>query len=413
MKQIFFICLLIILTFSKRIELEGKQQVLNGWVKSEKADPHDNISLLFALKHTNLAKSLEMFMRVSDPKHKDYGKHLTWKQSGSLVEPKQENIEKLISFLKSNGIDEYHLSDHKDFVKVETTVSKGEKMLETSFHKYKNINLKKVLIRAEKYSVPEELGEVLHFVGGVKRLPRVKKMKIDRKDTRLGKRAYVVPQTIRNTFNISVTGNPNNKNQQAVAQFLQQYYNPGDLSSFLTSQNIPNIKVYKEVGPNNANNVGVEAQLDIEYIIGVNQGTKTWFVSTGGEHDQQEPFLTWLYGLENTTDLPYVHSVSYGDVEDSLDISFMEAVNVQFIKLGLAGITIVFASGDDGVGCNGGCTKFLPNFPASSPYVLASGGISTVGRGDTISSGGFSNTFSRFGFQDGVVSNYLKLPGKK
>ena len=37
----------------------------------------------------------------------------------------------------------------------------------------------------------------------------------------------------------------------------------------------------------------------------------TWFWSTGGRHESQEPFLEWLLAMANTTDLPPVCSVSY------------------------------------------------------------------------------------------------------
>ena len=36
-------------------------------------------------------------------------------------------------------------------------------------------------------------------------------------------------------------------------------------------------------------------------------------------------------------------------------------------------MSVLFASGDDGAGCDG--TTFEPNFPASSPYVTAVGGV--------------------------------------
>jgi hypothetical protein len=57
--------------------------------------------------------------------------------------------------------------------------------------------------------------------------------------------SYVVPSTIRSSFNITAKGNSTNRNQQAVAQFLDQYYNPQDLSLFLKRQGIEDIKVYK------------------------------------------------------------------------------------------------------------------------------------------------------------------------
>lgn len=48
-----------------------------------------------------------------------------------------------------------------------------------------------------------------------------------------------------------------------------------------------------------------------------------------------------------------------------------------FAGLGMRGISILFASGDAGVGGDSGCgpqNQFVPSFPAASPYVTAVGG---------------------------------------
>lgn len=64
-----------------------------------------------------------------------------------------------------------------------------------------------------------------------------------------------------------------------------------------------------------------------------------------GRHESQEPFLAWLLLLSNTSSLPWVHSVSYGDDEDSLSRAYMERVNLEFMKAAARGLTILFASG--------------------------------------------------------------------
>ena len=51
----------------------------------------------------------------------------------------------------------------------------------------------------------------------------------------------------------------------------------------------------------------------------------------------------------------------------------MVRVNVEFMKLGVRGVSVIASSGDDGAGCLNK-TKFDPHFPASSPYVTAVGG---------------------------------------
>lgn len=65
-----------------------------------------------------------------------------------------------------------------------------------------------------------------------------------------------------------------------------------------------------------------------------------------GRHEGQEPFLQWLLLLSNESTLPHVHTVSYGDDEDSLSSAYIQRVNTEFMKAAARGITLLFASGD-------------------------------------------------------------------
>lgn len=176
------------------------------------------------------------------------------------------------------------------------------------------------------------------------------------------------------------------------------------------------------MGPNHIPG-GTEASLDIQYIMSLGANISTWFWSTAGLHENQEPFLDWLLAIGNTTDAPSVHSISYGDDEDSLTAEYVARVNTEFMKLGLRGLSILFASGDDGAGCTSGGV-FGPNFPASSPWVTAVGGTAFPGpvnthdeEGISFSGGGFSNVFPIPSYQAAAVASFLntstRLPPSK
>ena len=85
------------------------------------------------------------------------------------------------------------------------------------------------------------------------------------------------------------------------------------------------------------------------------------------------------------------------------------------MQMGLRGLSIFFASGDSGVGgaSTSSCSRFEPNFPASSPYVTAVGGtgLPLVGKLEktaSLSGGGFSDVFARPDYQNAAVTAYLK-----
>merc|ERR1719378_2052142 len=168
------------------------------------------------------------------------------------------------------------------------------------------------------------------------------------------------------------------------------------------------------IGPNDGL-PGIEASLDIEYISSVANGATTTVWSTGGLHEGQENFLVWLVNVSSDPTPPLLFSVSYGDDESSLDLSYMQRVDAEFQKAALRGITILFASGDSGVGCQGQGKgqQFNPSYPATSVYVTAVGGTTTgtIHSSDEfvngLSGGGFSNVFSTPSWQAEAVSTYL------
>ena len=123
----------------------------------------------------------------------------------------------------------------------------------------------------------------------------------------------------------------------------------------------------------------------------------------------QEDFLTWIVGQTNTTDSPWVHSVSYGDVESSIPDSFKTRVNIEFQKFGVSGRTVLFSSGDSGTGCHN--EKYVPNWPTSSPYVTSVGGTTRyqdTEKAAPFGGGGFSNFFEMPHYQKDAVQKYLQ-----
>lgn len=143
-------------------------------------------------------------------------------------------------------------------------------------------------------------------------------------------------------------------------------------------------------------------------FLGVGQNVVTWFISVSTYSNKgQEDFLSWLTTLVNASDVPLVHSVSYGDYEDTIETSYMMRCEQEFKKLGIMGVTILFASGDSGVNCHGMGSKFRPNWPASSPSLTVVGGTVSLDEVWTAGGGGFSNVFPTPDYQKETIKNWL------
>jgi tripeptidyl-peptidase-1 len=116
------------------------------------------------------------------------------------------------------------------------------------------------------------------------------------------------------------------------------------------------------------------------------------------------------------TNPPLVNSVSYGNDEvQQTSSAYMVECNTAFMVSGTLGLSLLAASGDQGVwGRSGVSTTFHPDFPAGSPYITAVGGTnfqtkSTIGAESAwnCGGGGFSDEFTAPDYQSTVTASYL------
>ena len=150
--------------------------------------------------------------------------------------------------------------------------------------------------------------------------------------------------------------------------------------------------------------------------------------------NQNEPYTVWLETVLSQEDLPQTISNSYADNEQTVPPAFARRVCKGFAQLGARGISVLFGSGDSGVGgvhestddqcrSNDGknTTQFLPCFPASCPFVTTVGGTKNFNpevvavqlSNNYASGGGFSNYFAQPAYQADVVQAYIKSLGSQ
>jgi len=199
----------------------------------------------------------------------------------------------------------------------------------------------------------------------------------------------------------------------AVAEFQGQFFRERDLETFSSACATP-VDVANVVGANRSS-AGVEAELDIEYIKAVAPGVPLTVI-----YDAGYSLLAWVTQLVGLDAPPLVASVSYGNDEaQQTSTAYMFSVNHAIMKAGVMGISILVASGDQGVCGREGCglifKSFKPDFPASSPYVTAVGGTdfarkSVVGeeKAWSNSGGGFSDTFGIPQYQSDAVRHFKR-----
>lgn len=80
---------------------------------------------------------------------------------------------------------------------------------------------------------------------------------------------------------------------------------------------------------------------------------------------------------------PLVMSVSYGSYEEFVAPSYASSFNTEAMKLAAVGVTLLVASGDDGVANflarkNPVYCGYFPDFPSVVPYFTVVGGTQVI-----------------------------------
>ena len=323
-----------------------------------------------------------------------------------------------------------------DMVHVAMPVKTANQMLKTEFALFRSVTQRNIAVpRVTKpYYLPSEVADKVALVAELIRFPALRKgatifgpegkikgkVGSDPEFDSCGTKCddFTTPDVLKNAykFNYLTTSVPGNS--MSVAEFQYQYYDEPDLTAFGTACGVT-ATVETTIGGNNPKicEAGgcVEALLDIEYIEAIAHPIPLTVI-----YSSTFSLLNWASQVNTMANPPLVHSVSYGNDEvQQTSVQYMDEVDAQFqISAGL-GLSILFASGDQGVwGRSGVGATYHPDFPAGSAWVTAVGGTdfqqkSVIGPESVWScgGGGFSDTFARPAWQNTAVSTYLTNAG--
>ena len=387
-----------------------------------KADLDHTVRLTFAIKQTNKDWLRKKIDSVSNPESPDYGKYLNFDEIAKVVHGEVGAVKALVDCLSDAGVmlEDHHFTLGRDFAVVDVPVAVAEELFDADYYVFKEPVTGIETVRSRSYSSPHCLQGHIDFVLGVTDFPRPNRIFATHSTVSLwgDSGGDVTPQLLYKDYKIGNYTSKSGNNSQAIASFLKQYFSPSDLKAFQKGYKLQQEAVAKVVGENDPQDPGMEANLDVQFIMSTARNAPTWFVSTSKlANHGQEDFLSWIIGQVNTTDSPWVHSVSYGDVESSIPSDYMARVETEFQKFGLSGRTLFFASGDSGVDCKGIVHReYTPMWPCSSPFVTTVGGTVSLDEVWRDGGGGFSNIFAMPSYQSDAVKEYLasgKAPPSK
>ncbi|KDR84041.1 hypothetical protein GALMADRAFT_693836 [Galerina marginata CBS 339.88] len=458
---------------SKECAYKTKEEIYppRGWVKHSKPPPDHLISLRIGLPQHNFHVLEQHLYEVSDPDHERYGQHLSKEDVEALVSPHPESLDTVNDWLAGFDLKEKDLirSPAKDWITITIPVSMAEKMLDTTYHVWEHTDSGDRLVRTTSYSLPSNLHSHVDVIQPTTMFGRFKGQKstifkIEDAPSLLDKVAEAVPialgdatgVTVDPSCNTTITisclqqlynavgyvPSANSRNSIGITGYLEEFANIQDLQSFFAEQRPDALNssfdfqsVKGGLDTQNLSQAGAEANLDVQFAFGISHPIPATFFSTAGRPpfdpdlktptNTNEPYTDWLDFILGQDNPPLTISTSYGDDEQTVPESFARRACQGFAQLGVRGVSLMFSSGDAGVGdgnsnpatqkciTNDGlnATKFLPAFPAGCPFVTAVGGtvqIPEVAVSRFFSGGGFSNYFDRPSYQDRAVESYLK-----
>ncbi|KAF8259949.1 subtilisin-like protein [Lactarius quietus] len=408
------------------------------------------INLHIFLKPDQENALIDALYEVSNPEHPKYGAHLTKEQVADLLAPHPDTLELVSLWLEHRGV----------FSSISATlggswltltgvpVSQANDLLGASFQLYKHTETNDVVLRTISYALPA----VLHahvdtvvpttYFGSPRaqmKTPRVErgdtaamttKAEIEEPATLLSKRDDIIfPSALRSLYKVEtyVPAAAGRNVLGTVGYGGGTSPSPMDLRIFMDIFRAEGVDATFTVvqlngGTYDSSNPDIEADINIEYASAMAYPTPNVYYSVG--EALEYGYIAWLRDVLNQLIVPQTVVTTYGSNENIVPFDLAARVCILFAALGARGVSVLFASGNSGVGpedCrvtdNFGNVhiEFTPVFPASCPYLTAVGG--TMSKDPEIaapfSGGGFSNYFRREPYQENAVQTFLNNLGSQ
>ncbi|KAF7976404.1 hypothetical protein HWV62_6801 [Athelia sp. TMB] len=460
------------------------------WINVGRLQPDHILPMRFGLTQQNLHLVDEILTAISHPDSPTFGSHMSAAEVNAAFAPSRKTLHSVVDWLAGAGIskERLRLTHNQAWVELNATAAQVEELLNTEYHLYVHAETGAEQIGCHSYSVPAHISEhvdlirpTVHFKHTPptqssgnnlqKRVSMHLATQHPRPSNYLAAAAntsstldncsqMITPDCLRALYKINYTPTQSAKNSYGIAELSDDSYEPADLDLF-----------YKKYAPSLINSrptlVAIdggklvsdptsvdhdESDLDIQYASALvapltltllevgNGGFDDWLDAVDGsfctfdggdeenEGDSSLPVNAQTCGVVSP---PYVVSVSWGGPEAELTGKYVERQCTEYAKLGMMGSSILYSTGDNGVGAHSDVcidpsdgsqspdgTTFNPQFPVTCPYVTAVGATQMVA-GATVSDpevacetvirsgGGFSNYFALPSYQASYVQSYL------
>ena len=360
------------------------------------------VTFTIALKQRNLDILEKLFWRISDPTDSMYGKHMTLDQINELTAPHEDVRDAVFAWVKAvdettNNKIPLHIVDRKYALKITSSVEFAQKLFRTQIFPFRRdgSGSREFIKYMGTLSVPKRLRQSLDIVTGIVQfMPIPQGLRLSSSSEIAGTGGCNVPYTMKRMYSVDQTLTASNQ-KASQAPYSEQGrkkegFGKDDLQTYQQINGVVVKPITNLIGDDVVNYVDTdtdtEAALDVQMLTGFGNGANTsfWVMED------------WMYEFASqilhTNQPPLVNSMSYGWYESeqcvvdgnctaegfSSSESYVQATDVEFQKLGVMGITMLAASGDDGTETDRQCDEMRPDYPAASVYVTSVGATAVV-----------------------------------
>ncbi|KAF7981545.1 hypothetical protein HWV62_33141 [Athelia sp. TMB] len=336
----------------------------NGWEKLDMSPPPDHlITLQIGLKQHNFEGLVEELYRVSDPEHSS--------EAEEFVKPHPNTLSAVNDWFCKHSVNLSSVSRSPagDWATFTIPISRAEAMLNSKYHIFRHRDLGHHAVRTLGYSVPRDLDIHIDTIQpttmirrkispGLQLSRRSALSRTSRPSANINASCsdLITPDCLRTLYKTdNYTVSAQSKNKLGIASYAGDYASNSDLQAFFA-----------------------------KYRPSAKGSNFTVLLVNGGQYNESD-----TGGGEATLDVQ-------ANDEQSVPRDYAQRVCNSFAQLGARGVSLLFGSGDGGVG-SGECTTndgtnktmFIPTFPATcvNPEVAAD----SASNANFVTGGGFSN----------------------
>ncbi|KAJ6606104.1 subtilisin-like protein [Mycena vulgaris] len=359
-----------------------------GFTLSGAAPGDTTLNLRINLAQNNLPGLEAALSAISDPSSPWYGQWLAKEEVESFSRPSETTVAAITTWLSEHGLKHTSIPSAGDWIAINVSVAQANRMFDADFSVFTHPKSSKGFVRTLQYSIPASLANHIRFVTPATSFPPLQH---SRRPEILASRAVVpeprgnlsvspegiapascasaiTPSCLQTLYNIPKTAATSKTNRIGVVGFDNEFANSADLRVFLTRfrPDILSTTTFTlstldgGLNTQTLSLAGEEADLDIQYTVGLATGVPVNFISVGTINSDGADlgFLDVIHNLLAQAAPPQVLTTSYQF--DEADINRPTAT----------GVSVIFAAGDGGVAGvqSQSCTTFIPTFPGSCPF---------------------------------------------